>query len=333
MRALPLLLVLAACAPEEAPWVDPEATQADAQDLQSATSAPTAFYDMSRIDGVTGGAALLNEGGGYAGMGGFTCEFDPISGTVDVDIVTGEVTVVDSDGVRALLLVEDALVVLQAPTEAPGNLQEQDTTLVDNVVQARLWDEGVVALRDTHLGCLAEWAPMALSPDGESSEMQWFVDHRQELPGAFCDPSASVDIDRASGELYLASDGQLLLASPDQLLALPGAGDVLAWDADRQQLYVAGGDQLTAWQAGEIRWATTLEGPATQMVVQGELGVVVMARADHHQLLGLHPDSGALWGERDMGNRGDVTRLIASADGAVLGLVSAEALRFYEVAR
>jgi hypothetical protein len=255
------------------------------------------------------GLGFEEDGSAQVGMGGNTCDIEPSTGSFenDLDVVTSvEDEVVDVSAGRVLVLGGGRVNVF-VPTSTGGDMYGGDVFPAGNgradITTARLYEGGVVALRDTAAGCFVEWSG--------------------RMVGATAVPACGdIDVDRATGTVFLAHGEASAIVSPGRVIALPG-GDRVAWMAEAGQVVIAraGTGDLAAFAFdgeeadAEPLWVQRLAAPVEDVAALDGRSFVL----NHPTTLVRLDVAGAELGRTEV--RNGQGRLATSADGAQVAIV------------
>lgn len=287
---------------------------------------PVSLTHRSVLDIETRGMALSADGTrGHAGMYGVTCDFRTRSGVVgaDYDFPSDEERVEDAidldDG--------EVLTLTSSPDRTHLTRLDAGTSLdlpASNGVHARLLPDGVVLVRDTRAGCIAE---LRSWDGGDTTPMA-------DLPAEACDPGSSVATDREGGILFVTTDAGVIAIDRTGWSPVGAEGDLVAWDAATGRLYAGrrGSSEIRAHDAdGGLQWVATVPGVLRALADLGEVGGVSASLdiGGDGMLRVLDAASGEIRGDVKTPTAADA--LVVPASGAILGLVTGSQTHFYEV--
>lgn len=200
---------------------------------------------------------------GVAGMASMACRFESATGYVDIDLdpdYDDEETVQDGEddggGLVIVSSTRDAVQLIDFRDSGGGVTQ---TYSVSGVVDARLTDDGVVALRQG-----ADCTVVRLG-SGDTQTV-----------GSDC---AGFDV-AADGRAFVVADGTVSIAHPSGAITETGTpAELMAWDPVLEHLYTAiqGSDTVSAvTTGGTVVWSVTLDGRVSALDAMGDLGQVLV---------------------------------------------------------
>ena len=189
------------------------------------------MYYLASTQGEISGVAMRSEPGleqdAQVGMNDLTCLLGIGSGNVNQEWNYGDTAqeeVLDvawQDGREVVAIKSVDTVHLQ--TNSSASTAESTDVGVPGVVDARLLDEGFVALVDSGTGCSVSWSDGASVPLEECPE--------------------SIAAGPGSDVAYVGSDSGLWSVSKDDVQPIDDEeSDLAAWDAASNSIYVAGTD-------------------------------------------------------------------------------------------
>ena len=270
---------------------------------------------ISTLEQETRGVVLYEDGQrAHAAMMDTTCEFDTLNGwrISEYDLPTSSEIIKDTYQGRVLATSVEAIHVVDPDTWTTSDVELQ------NVVEARFVNDGVVALQADFDGCTTEWA------DGSSVPM----------PDSACDSGVAVASAR-DGTLFVATESGLIAAHSDEYVTLDVAPDRLAWDNQTGILYSAqsGSSTVTAVDSeGTSLWEYELPGDVISiddMGVRGNVIVLSEGTGETGDLSILNGYTGDLVARHwTPGANADV---VVSGDGTTLAVVLTEQVFFYDV--
>ncbi len=235
-------------------------------------TADTRLAYQSSLGMRTNGVALHDEGDiGHAGMAGTNCPFETKNGGVTGDYqLPGEGEQIQDHGdsdlgeETVLLVLGDNVFLLEKSTGS----YRHETIEVTDVDQARLFDDGIVATRQSGDQCEVAWVSAGMV-DGTAS--------------AAC--GAGLTVDPHTGLAFVGTRDGVTVVDGTSEVAAEAAGDLLAWDATTEATYVAtaGDSVVSAIEAdGTLRWQADV-GSAVRAIADAgifEAAAVVVEHSD-----------------------------------------------------
>ncbi len=270
----------------------------------------------STLEAQTDGLALSENGvEAHAAMSGTTCTIDPQWGcpVADADLPSAEEAVLDHVNGVTLGRSPKGL----HKVDGSGWIRGDDIPQED-VKTARLVTGGAAMIWGNADSCHRQ------DDDGPASE----------VPGDACADGAQVDVDRQAGTLFVASADGLLAVNQESTDRLQRVTeDLVAWDSNLRQLYVAhkGSTTLRAVsRKGDERWSWESEGEIQSLDARGKRGevMVLSAGADGFGIIDrLNGQTGEEEGSTDI----PVTdaEVEVSADGSSVAVVADGEVHFY----
>lgn len=246
------------------------------------------FEQRSSLGMATRGLALGPSGDmGVAGMNTMTCEVYTWSGMVGLDL--------DPSNSEEVEEVDDAVggpngtVTVLATTESGVHVTSGDTlasTSVDvqDVIESRFYDAGVVVLHDTGAGC----------------GLSWIRNGGSDVTVEIGECGDALAVDPVTGTVYVEADGDIVQVDQDGQTTVIGTGaDLIAFDTVTQLVYAAelDGSEVRAWQLdGEVAWTTALDGDVQTLEAMGSRGdaLVGLSTVDGGALVILDGANGAV---------------------------------------
>lgn len=267
------------------------------------------------LESMTDGVVFTDDGlDSIAAMAGTTCTIDPRWGcpTDDVDLPTDGEQIVDH--YAGLTLGRSAVGV---HTLTGSAWDAANDLVLDEVRVARLTDRGRVVLAG-------------------STDCALYLDDAEPVgvPASLCADDARASVDRTTGHLYVASEGDLLRVGADGLRqVVTGDFDRLARDATRQLTYVTrgGGSSITAIDDdGRTAWTTDVDVAVRSLVTRGDRGdVLVLGERTNGfgQLIRIDGATGQVRSAQEVPDgQGE---LAVSGNGAAIAIIRAEQVHYY----
>lgn len=230
--------------------------------LLGACSSENELRYTATLQAETHGVVLSDDGlDGFAAMSGTTCTIDVNWGcpTADEDLPTEQESLVDHFGHETLGVSSEGVHAI-----VDGRWDQAADIAVQGVRTARLKREG---------------GHVVLGGSPEDCWIQHDGDDRVGVPGEACDDLAHTTIDRATGTMFVASDGRLLALERDGARELPQPGNLVAWDATVGLLYTAEKGSTDLWAlepSGELAWEAVTRDPIADIGARGERGEVMV---------------------------------------------------------
>lgn len=288
---------------------------------------PVEVSHRGRVDMASRGIGLSSDGiEAQMGVWGTTCDLRTRSGMMgaDYDYPGTDDTVTDGTDDPSIgfatITVSDAGVHVTLPDSG-----EMIDVGGRNALDGRLVEGGVVLLLDRPTGCEAAW----LSHD------RWEAGAVVELPAAACEPGTAISPDREDGELFVVVDDGVLVVDEGGWTKIPVVADFVAWDPWAGALYAArrGSRVVGAYEKdGTLRWEAEVRGVVRALDHLGEVASASVTLELDGGLGALVVLDGATGAERlDLDTPEPAKDLVPSDDGAVLGLVLADEVHFYDV--
>ncbi|MCB9684069.1 MAG: hypothetical protein H6735_03375 [Alphaproteobacteria bacterium] len=305
------------------------------------TTEPLTVEHRSVLSYRTLGIALDHDGiRGHAGMAGTTCDFGTRMGAVDADYdfegqhdtVTdgtdgpdGFTTVVVTGGGVHVVRPDDGDVVdvLVGSPDHGVLVGEADVVVIgggvdgggDGGTEAPPGDDGGCNAGYFHVGKLKAWSVL-------------------ELPEAACDRDAEVSSDHRE-RVYVATPDGVVVVAPDGWSRIDATGDLVAWDAAADVLYLANAGEgvVRALEVdGSLRWEVELGGAIRALGDLGEQATAVVSvdRDGAGAVVFLDGQTGET--RADVKTPSAARDLVASGDGSVVGLVLKDQTHFYDTA-
>jgi len=277
VRLIPLLVLIAACTAVDRPTGARGDGRISAAEALAGTDAPQlppdqanailGFQFQSELPVDAAGLALSESGSvAHAGLGQVACDVLPHSAVIAADYYDpGDDTVSDGgwfNGAEVFVTFTPGRVNIHPV----GSGSTSDSFGVDAVTDARLTDDGFVAMSRSFTGCMIGW----YDSQGALDDATVFGSQ-----GASCDGSLAVD--RATGTVWVGS--------PEGVLEIDPAGITLVDSTPSAQvafeggLYIGGADGLLRSLAvdGSAGWVSQLDGPIEALAVDPTQGVLFAA--------------------------------------------------------
>ncbi|MCB9742555.1 MAG: hypothetical protein H6740_08150 [Alphaproteobacteria bacterium] len=330
-----LSLLLAGCFADFYDGGDAPLPQGQPVDRGAGQANLAGLFDRAQVGGVTGGLSLY-EGGtfGILGMGSLTCEVRTANGQLDTDIVVDDreqTRVVDGDGHHVLAASGDRLT--RFPRGGGGAWAPMVDAVPDldvrvpGLLDARLTDAGLIALRETPEGCALGW--MGLS---ERADRDWSEAVEHVVPEEAC-LIQGISVDPVRGDVWLGV-GEAMRMGADGVLYTGVAADHVAWDPHAGLLYAGAGRTLAVLDdRGLLHDEYELEHEIVRVAHLGAQGAALVVTApaeDTLELVVLDPLDGAVLAQRRL-RISQLDALAVSPDGSVLGVLSDSVARFLDV--
>ncbi|MFT7519848.1 MAG: outer membrane protein assembly factor BamB [Kiritimatiellia bacterium] len=256
----------------------------------------------------TRGLVLHDEGDlGHAAMWDTTCEFDVNTGEVtgDVDLPTNSESVLDTLDGKVLARSSQGL----------------------HTVAGTQWLQGQDVALNTLTGAMTHAGPVALIRDGDACDVLWTATGASQTLA--CGLDAQLAADRATGNVFVTSQGELTLVTPDDVTHLASDVGQGAWNATTGQFYAASADGLTLAALdtdGAEMWTMDLSDSVRSMDDLGTRGGVAVVTNGND--LYLIDDIGQVRAHDRMPSPADIT---VSNDGRNLALVLPDQANFFDI--
>jgi hypothetical protein len=223
----------------------------------------------STLQAVTNGVVLSDDGSeGFAAMQGTTCTIHTGWGcpTSDTNLPTYEERIVDH--YRG-----ETLGASPAGVHRIVNREwlEVEDIEIDDVVAARLTDEGAVFIRGDVDNCSVQWE------DGTAVV----------APSAACEMGGKVSVDREGGSIIVATSDGIITLNRDSSEAITERGDLVAWDRVTRLIYTAdiGATTLRALtRRGALVWEVETLGAIRSLTALGRRGEVLVLVQNAEQM-------------------------------------------------
>lgn len=272
------------------------------------------YEHRSSLETRTRGVALLDSGdSAQVGMSGNTCEVATSSGMIgaDYDVAMGEDDhVQDAFGTDVIVVGASGIYVVE---QGGTGWWDDGGTTVDafGVDEARFTESGFAALQTEGEACEVTWYGTDGTATGELS-----------IDASLCGGAFAVD--RVGGTAFVGTPDALAIVTPQGVTNGAIAGDLVAWDATAEAIYVAsaGGTQVHALAAdGSVRWSVDVGAPVTSLDDMGDVGrVAVMAGTDEAgELLILDGTTGEI--ASTLVTPSAAQTIVSSGDGRTMAMV------------
>lgn len=269
----------------------------------------------SSLTSQTRGLALSESGlDAHVGMIGTTCTIDTNWGcpTSDADLPSDQEMVLDHFGGDTLGSSPEALHVIRAAA-----WQSDLDIAVPNVRAAVLRADGPMMVAGTEADCTLRVGDEVASVAGDA-----------------CAETAMVDFDRDGDTAYLATANGIVAASLTGSEALSDTGDLVAYDAVADLVYVAteGGREVRALRTnGAQVWSIATNGAISSIEARGSHGqLLVMSDVDGFGSLELH--EGVDGGLVNTYKLPDAECMLTSSEnGGTIACQRGEDVNFYEL--
>lgn len=283
------------------------------------------FEHRSSLETRARGFGIHDDGSSaQVGMAGNTCEVETASGMIGMDY---DVAVAEEDDVQDTVGT-DTIVIGQSGTgiftldrnEFFDSYLPTPTVDVTDVTEARFTETGIVAVRDQAGGLTVDWYENGATVDS------------QNVPADVS--TGGMTVDRATGTVYLPSDSGVVVVTPNGVDTTGEAGDLAAWDATAQVLYVAtvGDSVLSGLEAdGTVRFSTDLGSPISAVDDMGSMGAaaVMVGTNTSGAIVTVDGVTGEIRSEFATPSTADEIQVNASA--SVLAVRLADELHFYSI--
>lgn len=263
----------------------------------------------------TAGVAMSDDGlDAFAAMAGTTCTIDANWGcpTDDEDLPTEEEQVADHFGHETLGVSSEGVHTITDGVWLP----EADLAVTGVKTASLVEGGGNVAIGLGDDGCFAEWS------DGDVVA----------VPDAACAEGARYSVDRHTGTMFVAGDGQMLAVERAVTRDLGVPGDLVAWDPVLELLYTAesGTRELRALtSAGAEEWSVTTSGDIASIAARGDRGEVLalVSRDDLGGMERRDGETGRLLGSSAMPD--DDGHIAVSLNGIKIAVVRDDMVHFF----
>lgn len=284
--------------------------------LLSACQSESELRFVSTLDAPTNGVRFSADGNeSHVGMSGMTCTVSTEWGcpTDDADLPTEREVVLDHYEDRTLAA-SDGFV---HEIDAGGWIRDADKA-IPQVHEARYTAKGVLLLRGDDSAC-------AVQLEGAETA----------LPTELCAEGLEVTVDRSRATFYAATPDGVVAIDLGGVQKVSKTGDLVAWDAKLDQLYVAttGKSEVLALTAeGAEIWTTDVGLPIQDLEARGDTGqVLVMAKDEEGfgRLFRLDGKTGKIRGSSQLPDgEGD---LVVSDNGQGVGIIRPDNVHFFEL--
>jgi hypothetical protein len=272
---------------------------------------------VSTLTHATKGVLLHADGQATTGIGGMVCtvqatgSVDEIGVMEDIDFTDAAEHVQDLHGDRVVASSEEGLHFIEAGVAG-------ESIDLSGVLQARLLDDGVAALRSVDGGCQLEWL-------GEGASATPVRD-------GFCAEGAQMTVDPTSKVVYIA-DGELYRVTPDAEEALGIEARFVDFDASSGVLFAGSGEVVSALVGDTLAWQRTVDGTVTSVAAYSGSGAALVGVLQSNgrgaiRIFGAE-------GEDSMPNLDEVIPesggVTASDDGTLIAVILDKETHFFEV--
>jgi hypothetical protein len=270
------------------------------------------FEQHSSLYAISTGVMLGDDGqNGVAGMSWATCQFETISGMINVDIDPDSEEEEDLDDGED----DDGNLIVLTTTSAGFQITEfqgwdgwvEDVISFPGIQEARFVDAGVAATRTVDGDCHVQWFPGSDVNMGRGS-------------------CSGLAVESSSGRVFVSVAGDLKVSTPDGTVSTIGdAAALMEWDPVTGLLYTAtmNGTTVRALEDdGDVRWSTNVDGRVQSLEAMGDAAAVLVGlRTDNGGALVIL--DGATGAERNTAETTSAPRELAvSKDGTTIAALT-----------